>query len=139
MKLFIFSTAEIGLYFLLSFELIGLFEFFFFPCIILGSPNYYRYNADFSFELTRFNIFVIFLQIFRKMSCGSSQRRVRQRTDAGLAATRARIESRQVIPERNIVRADVMVAPLDFIAQIIQENHWGYLYHCACPVYPRLV
>jgi hypothetical protein len=89
----------------------------------LGSPNYYRYNADFSFELTRFNIFVIFLQIFRKMSYGSSQRRVRQRTDAGLAATRARIESRQVIPERNIVSADVMVAPLDFIAQIIQENH----------------
>jgi hypothetical protein len=32
-----------------------------------------------------------------------------------------------------------MVAPLDFIAQIIQENHWGYLYHCACPVYPWLV
>lgn len=32
-----------------------------------------------------------------------------------------------------------MVAPLDFIAEMIQANHWGYLYSCACPVYPRLV
>jgi hypothetical protein len=32
-----------------------------------------------------------------------------------------------------------MVAPLDFIAQMIQDNHWGYLYSCECSVYPRLV
>lgn len=32
-----------------------------------------------------------------------------------------------------------MVAPLDFIAQMIYDNHWGYRYSCACPVYPRLV
>jgi hypothetical protein len=56
-----------------------------------------------------------------------------------MATTRARMDSRKVIPERNIVRADIMVAPLDFIAQLIQDNHWGYLYNCACLVYPRLV
>jgi hypothetical protein len=32
-----------------------------------------------------------------------------------------------------------MVAPLDYIAEIIRDNHWGYLYNCACTVYPRLV
>jgi hypothetical protein len=53
---------------------------------------------------------------FRKMSSGNSQCRVRQRTDEGIATTKARMESRQVISERNIVRADIMVAPLDFIA-----------------------
>jgi hypothetical protein len=82
---------------------------------------------------------IYFLHIFKKMSSASSQCKARQRTDEGIAATRARMESRQVIPERNIVKADVMVAPLDFIAQMIQNNHWGYLYNFACPVYPRLV
>jgi hypothetical protein len=32
-----------------------------------------------------------------------------------------------------------MVAPVDYIAEIIRDNHWGYLYNCACTVYPRLV
>jgi hypothetical protein len=31
------------------------------------------------------------------------------------------------------------VSPLDFIAKMIQANHWGFLYNCACLVYPRLV
>jgi len=73
------------------------------------------------------------------MSAGSSQRRVCQRTEAGLAANRARIENRQAISERNVVRADVMVAPLDIIADIIQTYHWAYLYNCAYIVLPRLV
>jgi hypothetical protein len=60
-------------------------------------------------------------------------------TNEEIAATKARMENRQVILERNILRADIMVAPLDFIAQMIQDNHWGYLYSCACPVYPQLV
>jgi hypothetical protein len=51
----------------------------------------------------------------------------------------AKIENRQAVPERNVLRADVMVAPLDFIADIIRDNHWGYLYNYACTVYPRLV
>jgi hypothetical protein len=57
------------------------------------------------------------------MSSGNSQRRVRQRTDEGIAATRARMESRQVISGRNIVRANVMIASLGFIDQMIQDNH----------------
>jgi len=32
-----------------------------------------------------------------------------------------------------------MVAPLDFIAEMIQANHLGYLFSCALPVYPQLV
>jgi len=73
------------------------------------------------------------------MSSGSSQRRVRQRTKEGIAATRARVENRQAIPEKSVVRADIMVAHLDIIYEIIQANPWGYLYTCACQVYPRLV
>jgi hypothetical protein len=73
------------------------------------------------------------------MSSGNSQCRVRQRTKEGLVATLEKVENRQATPERNVLRADIMRAPLDFIAEIIQENHRGYHYTCACPVYPRLV
>jgi hypothetical protein len=38
-----------------------------------------------------------------------------------------------------VLRADDSVAPLDFIAEIIMDHHWGYLYNCAFIVYPRLV
>lgn len=41
-------------------------------------------------------------------------------TEEGIAASRARIASRPVIPERNVVRSDVLVAPLDVINDIIQ-------------------
>jgi hypothetical protein len=46
---------------------------------------------------------------------------------------------RTVIAERNVVRSDIMVAPLDSINYIIQTYHWGYLHSCACVVYTRLV
>jgi hypothetical protein len=39
-------------------------------------------------------------------------------------------EYRQVIPKRNILRADIMVAPLDCIAQMTQDNHWLPLQLC---------
>jgi hypothetical protein len=55
------------------------------------------------------------------------------------AASLAKMENRKAVPNRNVLRAGVMVAPLDFIAEIIRDNHWGYLYNCACTVYPRLV
>lgn len=45
----------------------------------------------------------------------------------------------QAIPKRNILRVDVMVAPLYYIVEIICDNHWGYLYNCACTIYPKLV
>jgi hypothetical protein len=56
-----------------------------------------------------------------------------------LEATRARVEHRQVIIERNVIRADVMVSPFSFIDQMIQENHRQFFYSCSGIVYPRLV
>jgi hypothetical protein len=44
-----------------------------------------------------------------------------------------------VIAERNVVRSDIMVAPLDSIHDIIQTYHWGYQHSCACIVYTMLV
>jgi hypothetical protein len=73
------------------------------------------------------------------MSASSSQRRVWQRTEEVIAASKAKIDNKQAIPERNVVRADVMVAPLDIIADIIQTYHWGYLYNCACIMLLRQV
>jgi hypothetical protein len=73
------------------------------------------------------------------MSADSSQHRVRQRTAEAVNATLAKVENKQAIPERNVLKADISVAPLDFIAEIIRDNHCGYLYNCACIVYPRLV
>jgi hypothetical protein len=46
---------------------------------------------------------------------------------------------RTVILERNVVRSDIMVPPLDSIYKTIQTYHWGYLYTCACIVLTRLV
>jgi hypothetical protein len=71
---------------------------------------------------------VLFLATFgffffpRTMSASSSYRRVHQMTEEGIATTRARIENRQAIPKRNVVRANVMVAPLDIIADIIHVS-----------------
>lgn len=73
------------------------------------------------------------------MSTDSSQHKVRQLTEEARAASLAKVQNRQAIPERNVLRADVMVAPMDYIAEIIRDNHWRYLYNCACTVYPRLV
>jgi hypothetical protein len=46
---------------------------------------------------------------------------------------------RPAIVERNVVRSDIMVAPLDSIHDTIQTYHWGYLHSCAYVVYTRLV
>jgi hypothetical protein len=73
------------------------------------------------------------------MPAGNPQRRVRQRTEEDVAASRAKIMNRAVIPERNVVQADIMVAPLDDIHLIILTYHWGYLHNCTCIVLTRLV
>jgi hypothetical protein len=73
------------------------------------------------------------------MSAGSPQRRVHQRTEGDRTALRAKIMDRNVIVERNVVRLDIMVAPLNSIHNIIQTYQWGYLHSCACVVYTRLV
>jgi hypothetical protein len=58
------------------------------------------------------------------MSAGSPQHRVHQRTEGDRAAIRIKIMDRPVIVERNVVRSDIMVAPLDGIHDIIQTYHW---------------
>lgn len=47
--------------------------------------------------------------------------------------------NKAVIVEHNVVRADIMVAPLDSIHEIIQTYNWGYLHNCTCVVLTRLV
>jgi hypothetical protein len=47
--------------------------------------------------------------------------------------------NRPVIAKRNVVLADIMVAPLDSIHEIFQTYHWGNLHNCACVVLARLV
>jgi hypothetical protein len=119
----VISTAEIGLSFgiyLDCFEDTSVFVIF------LGSPFYSRYNAEFFFDLTESNIIgIIFGKYFLVVLCiimyvNSSQRRVHQRIEEGIVASRARIANRTVILERNVVKADVLVAPLDVINDIIQ-------------------
>jgi hypothetical protein len=73
------------------------------------------------------------------MSANSSQCRVWQRIEEAWAIFLAKVENRQAVPERNVLWADMMVAPLYFIVDIIVDNHWGYLYNCSWTVYPRLV
>jgi hypothetical protein len=75
----------------------------------------------------------------RIMSAGSPQSRVRQRTEGDRAALRAKIMDLPVTAERNVVRSNIMVAPLDSIHDTIQTYHWGNLHTCACVVYTRLV
>jgi hypothetical protein len=74
-----------------------------------------------SLELFFLEIFLVIL--CKTMSAGSSQHSVRQRIEEGIVAFRARIANRQAIPERNVVRADVLVAPMDVIDDIIQTYH----------------
>jgi len=73
------------------------------------------------------------------MSAVSSQRRVRQRTEEERSTLQTKIMDRTVIAERNVVRSDIMVPPLDSIYETTQTYHWGYLYTCACIVLTRLV
>jgi len=53
------------------------------------------------------------------MSVISSQRRVRQRTKEERSALQTKIMDRTVIAERNVVRSDIMVPPLDSIYETI--------------------
>jgi hypothetical protein len=75
----------------------------------------------------------------RIMSAGSPPRKVRQRTVEDRDAIQAKTMDRTVIAERNVIRSDIMVPPLDSIHAIILTYNWGYLHSCACVVYTRLV
>jgi hypothetical protein len=91
------------------------------------------------------NIFGIFffgkflLDLLQKHVCWQSTPRVRQRLVEDRGAIQAKIMDRSVIAERNVLRADIMVPPLDNILDIIQTYNWGYLHSCACVVYTKLV
>jgi len=81
----------------------------------------------------------IFFVYSGKMSSNNSPPRVRQRIEKSVANRRLRMEKRQVLSERNILRADLRDAVLLPIGQMLLENQWEYLYNCACPIFPRLV
>jgi hypothetical protein len=61
------------------------------------------------------------------MSAIISLCRVRQRTEEEQSAFQAKIMDRNVLAERNVVCADIMVPPMDSIYETIQTNNWGYL------------
>lgn len=98
---------------------------------------------NFFLDLTRllFWIFAVNLVSFlcRIMFVGSPPCRVRQRIVEDRATLQAKTMDRTVIAERNVIRSDIMVPPLDSIHAIIQTSNWGYLHSCACVVYTRLV
>jgi hypothetical protein len=47
--------------------------------------------------------------------------------DRGREEQQAKIMDRTVIAERNVVRSDIMVPPLDSIYETNQTYNWGYL------------
>jgi hypothetical protein len=107
--------------------------------------SYYCYSAKIFANLRRFFFGLFFLEyscwfsFCRIMSAISSQRQVRQRTEAEQNEIQAKIMDRTVIAEWNVVRVDIMVAPLNSIHETIQHYQWTYFYTCACIVLTRLV
>jgi hypothetical protein len=66
------------------------------------------------------------------MSSDDSPPRVRQRIEESVADRLHRMQSQQVLSERNLLRADLRDLVLLPIAQMLLENNWEYLYNCAC-------
>jgi hypothetical protein len=73
------------------------------------------------------------------MSSDNSPPRVKQRIEESIADQVHRMQSRQVLYERNLLWADLSDLVLLLIAQMLLENNWEYLYNCACEAFPRLV
>jgi hypothetical protein len=42
----------------------------------------------------------------------------------------AKVANMQALPERNVLKVDILRPPLDFIAEIIKANQWLYTYAC---------
>jgi hypothetical protein len=97
----------------------------------------------FFFGLTGINVFMDFSVIFffspENMSSDDSPPRVRQRIEESIADRHHRMQSRQVLSERNLLHADLRDLVLLPISQMLLENQWEYLYNCAYPAFPRLV
>jgi hypothetical protein len=73
------------------------------------------------------------------MSSDNSSPRVRQRIDESIVDRVHRMQSQQVLSERNLLRADLHDPVLLPIGQMLLENNWEYLYNCACVAFPKLV
>jgi hypothetical protein len=73
------------------------------------------------------------------MSSNDSPPRVRQRTEESVTDRRHRMQTRQVLSERNLLRADLRDPVLLPIGQMLLENQWEYLYNYVCLAFPRLV
>jgi hypothetical protein len=73
------------------------------------------------------------------MSSDDSSPRVRQRIEESVAGRLHRMQSRQVLSERNLLCVDLIDPVLLPITQMLLENNWEYLYNCACQAFPRLV
>jgi len=73
------------------------------------------------------------------MSACIPQFQVQQRTEGDLVALRAKIMDRPIIAVRNVVRANIMVVPLDSIHEIFQTYYWGRLGNYTYVVLTRLV
>jgi hypothetical protein len=95
------------------------------------------------FKTNRYKYFhrSVFVIVFSQglMYSDDSPSRVRQRTEESVADRLHRMHSRQVLSERNLLRADLRDPVLLPIAQMLMENNWEYLYNCAYPAFPRLV
>lgn len=57
-----------------------------------------------------------------------SHGRTRKRTKAEAVAAIERISQRKIVIERGVLRADIRVAPFDFIFRTFQENGWLSLF-----------
>jgi hypothetical protein len=73
------------------------------------------------------------------MSSNNSPPKVRQRVEESVADRHLRMEKRQVLSERNLLRVYLRDQVLLPIGQLIQENQWEYLHNCAYPAFPILV
>lgn len=69
------------------------------------------------------------------MSVGSPQHKVRQRTVEDRATLQAKTMDRTVIAERNVIRSDIMVLPLDSIHAIIHTQLGISTQLCLCGVH----
>jgi hypothetical protein len=86
-----------------------------------------------------FFFFFLFCVYSENMYLDGSPPRARQRIGESVIDRLHRMQSRQVLSERNLLRADLRDAVLLPISQMLLENHWEYLYNCACQIFPRLV
>jgi len=73
------------------------------------------------------------------MSSDNSPPCVRERIEESVIDRLHRIQSRQVLSERNLLRTDLQDPVLLPIALMLLENNWEYLYNCTYQAFPRLV